>query len=209
MEADAGADDCFAGVCARREWIVGEAEARLGEELGAVGGECCGAGGGRGVDDAVREPVDSGAPVGGVPAVGGLGTDAGAEFEVGEELDGVFEVACDEGAAPAEFGGDGNVREGLDGALKEGGERGEAGLAVLILCEVVVGLEELEPAACLDLLPAAGVVDVIVEGEEVARGSVVGSDVGAGGGDGGGSVGGGGSGDDDCAGGLAGGGRWG
>ena len=140
----------------------------------------------------------------GVPAVGGFAADAGAEFEVGEDLDGVFEVASDEGAAPAEFGDGGDVGEGLDGALEEGGERGEAGLTVLVLRQVVVGLEELQPSAGLDLLAPARVEDVVVEGEEVAGSGVIGADVGAGGGNCGGSIGGGGACDHDRAGGFAG-----
>ena len=99
--------------------------------------------------------------------------------------------------------GVGTYGEGFDGALEEGGERGEAGLAVLVLREVVVGLEALEPAAGFDLVAAAGAEDVVVEGEEVAGGGVVGAYVGAGAGDLGGAVGGGGAGDDDGADGLA------
>jgi hypothetical protein len=44
------------------------------------------------------------------------------------------------------------VGEGLDGAGEEGGERGEGGLAVLVLREVVVGLQALQPDAGLDLV---------------------------------------------------------
>ena len=56
----------------------------------------------------------------------------------------------------------------------------EGGLAVLILGEIVVGLNALEPDAGFDLIAAARPVDVVVEGEEVARGGVVAADVGAG-----------------------------
>ncbi len=96
---------------------------------------------------------------------------------LGSSFDGVFEVARDEGAAPAEFSCGGNVGEGLDGALQERCERGEAGLAVLILREVVVGLEELEPAAGFDLLASTRPEDVVVEGKEITRSRVVRSNV--------------------------------
>ena len=62
-------------------------------------------------------------------------------------------------------------------------QRSEAGLAVLVLRQVVVRLEQLQPAAGLDLLLAARVEDVVVEGEQVARGGVVRAHVGARGGD--------------------------
>ena len=79
--------------------------------------------------------------------------------------------------------GRGDDGEGFHGAGEEAGEGGEAGLAVLILREVVVGLEALEPAAGFDLVAAGGEEDVVVEGEEVAGDGVVRADVGAGAGD--------------------------
>ena len=95
-------------------------------------------------------------------------------------LPGVFDVACAEQGAPAERGGRGNDGEGLDVALQECLQGGEGGLAILVLGEVVVGLQALEPAADFDLVAADGPVDVVVEGEEIARGGVVAADVGAG-----------------------------
>ena len=76
---------------------------------------------------------------------------------------------------------------------------GEGGLAILILREVVVALEALEPSADFELMAADGPVDVVVEGEEIARDGVVAADVAAGAGDLRGAVGGGGAGDDDGA----------
>ena len=81
---------------------------------------------------------------------------------------------------------------------------GEGGLAVLVLREVVVALQALEPSADFDLMLADGPVDVIVEGEEVARDGVVAADVAARAGDLRCAVGGGGAGDDDGADGTAG-----
>ena len=74
----------------------------------------------------------------------------------------------------------------------------------MVLGEVVVGLEALEPDAAFEGVLAEGVEGVVVEGEEVAGDGVVGAGVGSGGGDGGGSVGGSGAGDDDGVGGDAG-----
>ena len=59
--------------------------------------------------------------------------------------------------------------------MQESGERGEGGLAVLVLGEVVVRLKALNPAAGFDLVTAVAPEDVIVEGEEVACGGVVGA----------------------------------
>jgi hypothetical protein len=88
--------------------------------------------------------------------------------------------------------------------LQEGREGGEGGLAELVLGEVVVGLEALDPAAGLDLVAADGVEDVVVEGKEISNGAVVGAYVASCSGDLGGAVGSGGSGDDDGSHGLAG-----
>jgi len=85
-------------------------------------------------------------------------------------VDGVFDVACAEEGAPAEFSRRGDYGEGLDGALQEGCERGEGGLAVLVLGEVVVRLQALNPSTGLDLVAAVAPEDVVVEGEEVAGG---------------------------------------
>ena len=61
----------------------------------------------------------------------------------------------------------------------------------MILREVVVGLQALEPDAAFEGVLADGVEDVVVEGEEVAGDGVVGAYVGAGAGDGRRAVGGG------------------
>jgi hypothetical protein len=114
---------------------------------------------------------------------------------------GVFEEEVGEEAAPAQLRGLRSVGEGLDGAGEEGAERGEAGLAVLVLREVVVGLQALEPDAALDGVLADGVIGVVVYGEEGAGDAVVGAYVRACSGDGGGSVRGCGAGDDDGVGG--------
>src|SRR6185437_11210602 len=195
VQPDAGADDGFSG----REWIVGQADARLRKQLRAIDGEGRRADAGIGIHYAVGKAVDGGATVGGIPAVGGLGTQAGAQFEVGPELDGVLQIRSDELAAPADLGGLRRIGEGRYGAQQEAGQRGEAGLAVLVLREVVVRFEQLAPAARFDLIPSAGPENVIVEGEEVARGAVIRADVRAGGSDGRSAVRGGRAGDDNRA----------
>ena len=119
-------------------------------------------------------------------------------------MPGVFYEGVGEEGAPAELCGVGRVGEGFDGSVEEGGEGAEAGLAVLVLREVVVGLEALEPDAALQGVLADGVVDVVVEGVEVAGDAIVGADVGAGSGDGGRAVRGGGARDDECIAGNAG-----
>ena len=72
-----------------------------------------------GLQHAVDEGVIRCAALRFVPAVGGFGAEAGAEFEARRELDGVFDEARAFKRAPAEFGGRGNDGEGLHRALKE------------------------------------------------------------------------------------------
>ena len=163
--------------------VVGDAEAGLREGAGTVVSKGAGGDGGVRVDDAVLELVDAGAAVGLVPAVRGLETKTAADLEAGDGLPGVFDVAGAEPGTPVESGGLRDDGEGLDGALQEGGERGKGGLAELVLGEIVVRLEPLQPAADLKLVMTAGVEDVIVERVEIAGGGVVGADVGAGLGD--------------------------
>ena len=134
MQAEGGADAGFAVAGD----VPGEADAGLGEEAGAVVREGGGAYGWGGVDDAVGERVDSGVAVGLVEAVGGFEADAAGELEARGGLPGVREVAGAEERAPVEDGGRGDDGEGFDGAGEEAGEGGEAGLAVLVLREVVV-----------------------------------------------------------------------
>src|SRR5215472_4387263 len=200
METGRGAD---AGASVAED-IPCCAEARFWEEECTVVCECAGLHGGVRVDDAVVEGIDADATLRFIPAGGRFGAEASTDFETRCEVESVFDVEGGEECAPAEFGGRWNDGEGFDVAGEEGLQRGEGGLAVLVLCEVVVGLQALEPGAEFDLMMADGPEDVVVEGEEVARDGVVGTDVGAGGGDLRAAVGCGGTCDDDGAGGLAG-----
>ena len=84
---------------------------------------------------------------------------------------------------PVERRGIGNDGDSFDRSLQEGSERGEGSLAVLVLSEVVVGLERLEPHAGLNLMARARVEDMVVDGVEIAGCGVVGSDIAAGAGD--------------------------
>ena len=76
---------------------------------------------------------------------------------------------------------------------------GEGGLPVLVLREVVIALQALEPSTNFDLMAAEGPVDVIVDGKEIARNGVVAADIAARAGDLRCAVGGSGAGDDDGA----------
>ena len=51
------------------------------------------------------------------------------------------------------------------------------GLAVLVLSEQIVRLNSLQPDTGFDLVASPGPIDVVVEGEEVAGGGVVGANV--------------------------------
>ena len=100
-----------------------------------------------------------------------------ASLEPRCDVPGVFDKRIDEQRAPAEFGGLRRVGEGLDGACEKSAERGEGGLSVLVLSQVVVGLQPLHPYTGLNGVLAYGVVGMIVEGEEVARNAVVRTDI--------------------------------
>ncbi len=180
------------------------AEAWLGEEECAVVCECAGLHGGVGVDDSGVEEVDAGAALRLVPAGGRFSAEASADFEARRQVEGVFDIERREECTPAELCGRWDDGEGFDVAGEEGLERRERRLSVLVLREVVVGLQPLHPGAEFELMMADGPEDVVVEGEEVAGDGVVGADVGASGGDLRAAVGCGGTGDDDGAGGLAG-----
>ena len=101
MESGGGAD---AGASVAED-IPRDAEARLGEEERAIVCECAGLHGGVSVDDARVEEVDAGAALRLVPAGGGFGAEAGADFEARREVECVFDVKGGEECAPAELGG--------------------------------------------------------------------------------------------------------
>ena len=85
-----------------------------------------------------------------VPAVRRFESDAAAKLERRGELPSVFEIGGAHETMPVERCGIGNDSEGLDGSLQESRERGEGGLAILVLGKVIVRLERLEPHACLE-----------------------------------------------------------
>src|SRR6185312_13303895 len=145
------------------EDVPGHADAGFWEKFGAVDGESGCAEGWVRVDDAVRKGVIGRAALRLIPAIGRFEAETGADFKAGSEMDGVFDVTCAHQRAPAEFGGIGDHGEGFYRSLKEGGERGERCLTVLVLGEIVVGLKTLQPAADLDLMTAMAPEDVIVE----------------------------------------------
>ena len=118
-----------------------------------------------------------------VPAIAALDSETGAKFEAGRRLPDIFHVACAKPRTPVERCGRGNDGEGLDRALQERLQCSEGGLTVLVLREVVVALEFLDPSTDFDLVAAEGPVDVVVEGEKIARYSVVVAHVAAGAGD--------------------------
>ena len=184
VKADASTD----GRLAVTPHVPGKAEARIGQEPCAVSGERGVADDGCGLQNAVDDGVIRGAALRLVPSVGGLRTEAGAELEARRDFDGVLKEACAQKRTPAHRGGRGNQGESGHGALQERLLRAEGGLAVLILREQIVGLHALQPSAGFDLLAAFGPVDVIVFGEEIARGAVVATHVGACASDGGSAV---------------------
>ncbi len=129
--------------------IPGKADARLGEEDGAILAERRTSDDGVGLQNAVDDCVVCGAALCFVPAVGRFEAEAGAQFETRRELDGVFHEARAFKRAPAEFGGRGDDGEGLHRALQKSLQRGERGLSILILRQQVVGLNALQPDARL------------------------------------------------------------
>ena len=162
-----------------------EADSRLGKKQRMVAGESVGeTGGGRGADDSVGKGVDAGAVLRFAPAGRGLRAEADPSLERWRDVPGVFEERIGEQRAPAELGGDRSVGEGLDCAGEEGGQRREGSLAVLVLGEIIVGLQALQPDSGLDGVLADGVIRMIVEGVEIPRDAVVRSDIRPGGGDG-------------------------
>ena len=175
FESEGGAHGCGAVA----EGIPCEADARLRQELRAVVGEGGGADGGIGVDDAVGELVVCGAAIRLIPAIAAFHAKAGAHFETRGRLPDIFDIAGAEPGAPVERRRRGDDGEGLDGALEKCLQSGEGCLPILVLREVVVALETLQPAADFELMTAGCPVDVIVEGEEIACDGVVAADVAA------------------------------
>ena len=150
LHAEGGAD----GRGAFAVGVPSEADAGLWQELRAIVGERGGADGGIGVDHAIGELIVRGAAVGFVPAIAAFDAQAGAEFETRRGLPDVFDVAGAEPRAPVERRGRGDDGKGLDGALQEGLQGGEGGLAILVLREVVVALQALEPSTDFELMAA-------------------------------------------------------
>jgi hypothetical protein len=155
------------------EDVVGYPDARLGHELCPVFGESGAADGGIGVDDAVGEAVVRCAAVGLIPAVGRLGTEAGAKLEARRYLPGVLDKARCQKRPPAQFRGRRHNRKRRDASLQKAAEGGERCLSILVLSQVVIRLQPLQPYANLELVPSAGPENMFVHGEEVAHCLVV------------------------------------
>src|SRR6185437_4170639 len=141
--------------CALSSNVPREAEARLGQKEGTIFGESGVADVRLGLEHSVHEKVIRGAVVGFIPSVGGLDAEAGAEFKTGSSFDGVLNEAGAFKRAPVERRRRQHNGEGFYLALQESGEGTERCLTVLILGEVVVGLNLLEPEAGFELMASA------------------------------------------------------
>ncbi len=137
IDAKAAVDDGLA----LAEWIPGEAEAGLREELGAIHRKYRAGDPRVGFDDAVLEEVICAAAVGFVPAVRRFETKADFEFQVMRRADRIFDKTRAFERAPAERRGIRNHGKGGYFSGEKAGKAAERGLPVLVLCEIVIGLE--------------------------------------------------------------------
>ena len=90
-----------------------------------------------------------------IPSVRRFEADACAQFKPRENPPCVFQIGRAHDVLPVERSWCGNDGESLYRPLEKGCKRGEGGLTILILSEVIVGLKALEPHAGLNLMMSA------------------------------------------------------
>ena len=125
------------------------------------------------IDDAVGKAIIRGPAVGLVPAVGRLETESAAKLEARCCLPGVLDEACSEQRPPAKLRWRRHNRKGRDGSLQEGAEGRERRLSILVLGQVVIGLQPLQPRADFNLVSSVGPENMLVHREQVTYRLVV------------------------------------
>ena len=103
-----------------------------------------------------------------IPAVGGLETESAAKLKARCCLPGVLNEAGSEERPPAKLRWRRHNRKGRDGSLKEGAESRERRLSILVLGQVVIGLQPLQPRANFDLVSSVGPENMLVYRKQVA-----------------------------------------
>src|SRR6185312_4306986 len=91
------------------------------------------------------EKVIGSASVGLVPTIRGFKTEAGSQFQIRLHLKGILNVASRFYGSPVQFGGSRNFGERGNRALQKGRQTRKRRLPKLVLSEIVVCLNLLEP----------------------------------------------------------------
>src|ERR1700687_2283048 len=112
-----------------------------------------------------------------VPSIGGFAAEANAQLPGGRDFDHVFGIESAFDRTPRQRRVTRSVGVRAYVALQECLQVAEGNLAVLILNEVVVGLQLLQPPTKAEQMPATRESDLIRFGIQIARGTEIASRV--------------------------------